>query len=55
MLLLTAGSRKLICAVSTVVCAVTRPPGRDAFPVPALELVGSTCRQRVCDTYEHFY
>lgn len=43
-----AGTRKFICAVSTVVRAITHPSGRDAFPIPTLELPGSTCCQCIC-------
>lgn len=39
---LTAGAGKFIGVVSAVVCAVTHPSGREAFPVPTLELRGST-------------
>lgn len=42
------GTRKLICAISTVVCAITHPSDRDAFPIPALELLRSTCCKCIC-------
>lgn len=43
-----AGTRKFISAVSAVVRAVTHPSRRYTFPIPTLELPGSTCCQCIC-------
>lgn len=47
--ILTATTRKFICAISTVVCAITDPSNCDAFPIATLEQLGSTCCQCIYD------
>lgn len=47
--ILTAGTRKFVGAISTVIRAITHPSGCDAFPIPTLELLGPTCCQCIYD------
>lgn len=43
-----AGTRKFVCAVSTVICTIAHPSHCDTFPYSTLELVGSTCCECIC-------
>ncbi len=52
-MILTAGTRKFICAISTVICAIAHPSDCDAFAIPTLELLASTCCQCIYGRCKH--